>query len=450
MFRRRRANHQEEEKIQTLQGMGFSAYQAQQALSAANGNVERAADILLTQPPADATNTSAASTTGGGGARSSSPIVMDDELVTETEEQQLRRAMEESKLTAHSAAARKAGEAAAERASTASKRFGSNGKLLKSKKSKSKSTSKNTSSTTATRATASSSSSSSSTMPIGTFQHPNVKIPPQMKDKTKEEQILRCTKRLTSHFYAVDTLLQALIRIRDSPSNPKVRSIITTSAGYQKALHNKPGAKDLLLAVNFQERNQGRSLVLDEGRVDYALLYLGISALEQVRETEEYKVAKRRDKFEKEVVRVQNGEGVDDPNQEVVKRAAFISKCPSEPTGGAGALVQVNLGSDTILRRRFDGDDILKDVIHWMGGSGSVIPEKILEREWCLVDLNRYPVVPIDVEGNIERTLQFVGCWPSGRLEIRPSTDEWKQKKATMEKMGSSRGLGAAPSSTLS
>ena len=447
MFRKRRANTQEQEKIQTLQGMGFSAYQAQQALTAADGNVEQAADILLTQPPSPVASSS--------NKPARVPIVLDDGLVSETEEQQLRRAMEASKLSEQerksnvrerqqqsvSAAARKAGEAATQRASTASQRFGANGQLLKSKK-------KNTTSRKTSSATKSITTVSSSQKPSGNFTHPNVTVPTQMKDKSKEEQILRCTQRLAPHFHAVDTLLQALLRLRDQPSNAKVRTIQTTSAGYQKALHNKPGAKDFLQAMNFQERNQGRSLVLAEERVDAALLYLGISALEQVRMTEDYKVGKRRDRFEKDVVRIQNGEGVENPDQEVVKRANFISKCPSEPTGGAGALVQVTLGSET-MRRRFDGDDMLQDVIHWMGGSGSVIPEKILEREWCLVDLNRYPIAPIDVAGNMERTLQFVGCWPSGRLEIRPSSEEWKNKITTMEKMGSSRGLGAAPSSTL-
>lgn len=442
MFRRNRGNP-EKEKMQVLQSMGFSAYQAKQALAATNGNVEQAADILLTQAPPTTTTIPPPTTT---------PVASQDLLVTETEEQQLRRALEESRLESQkiqdrttSAVARKAGEAAAQRAANASKRFGANGVVLKKSKERSK-TSTSTAKTTDTKTSQSATFTSSKAAATQNL-HPNIKLPTQMKDKTKEEQIVRCTQRLAPHFYAVDTLLQALLRIRNDPSNNKVRSIQTTSAGYTSSLKDKPGAKDFLLAINFQERYQGRTLELPSDQLDMALLFLGISALEQIRMTTEYKDAKWQDQFEKEVRRIQNGDGVKDPVEEEVKRANFIAKCPSAPAGG-GALMQVNLGSET-LRRRFDGDDVLQDVIHWIGGSGSAIPEKILQREWCLVDLNRYPVAPIDVEGNMDRTLQFVGCWPSGRLEIRPSSEEWKMNKIAQEKMGSSRGLGAAPSSTL-
>ena len=65
------------------------------------------------------------------------------------------------------------------------------------------------------------------------------------------------------------------------------------------------------------------------------------------------------------------------------------------------------------------------------------------------MDLNRYPLVAVDVECNLDRTLQYIGCWPSGRMEIRASSDEWREGKVTGEDMGSSRGLGSAPSSVV-
>jgi len=189
--------------------------------------------------------------------------------------------------------------------------------------------------------------------------------------------------------------------------------------------------------------------------VDYALLYLATSALEQIKnDSVEYRDAKRLRQFREEVQRIQTGRDISGHNEveEAVKRAAFISKCPTEPSAGAGALLQLALGDDVKMQRRFDGDDVLRDVVHWIaGGCGSVIPDKLMSREWCLVDLNRYPIVPIDIKANIDRTLQFLGCWPSGKLEVRPSSDEWREGEVPGggEKMGSSRGLGAAPSSAL-
>ena len=98
--------------------------------------------------------------------------------------------------------------------------------------------------------------------------------------------------------------------------------------------------------------------------------------------------------------------------------------------------------------RRFDGDDILRDVINFIGGHGSVIPEKIASREWCLIDMNQYPLVPIDVDNYMNKTLQYIGCWPSGMLALKPSTSDWKEGKQEVSmEVANSRGLGAVNAS---
>ena len=131
---------------------------------------------------------------------------------------------------------------------------------------------------------------------------------------------------------------------------------------------------------------------------------------------------------------------------EMEAREVFLSKCPTEPPEGRGALMQVNLADETV-RRRFDGDDTLQDVLNWLGGHGSVIPSKLMSREWSLVDRNRYPMVPMDCEANQSHTLQFIGCWPSGRLEVLASDEDWIERRTG--KVGSSRGLGGAPSDVV-
>ena len=94
--------------------------------------------------------------------------------------------------------------------------------------------------------------------------------------------------------------------------------------------------------------------------------------------------------------------------------------------------------------RRFDGDDQVKDVLNWIGGHGTLLRTKLLSREWCVVDLNRYPSAPIAFDSDLEKTLQFIGFWPSGKLELRPSDDCWYSMGIVAEEMGQSRGLGAA------
>ena len=74
------------------------------------------------------------------------------------------------------------------------------------------------------------------------------------------------------------------------------------------------------------------------------------------------------------------------------------------------------------------------------------------KREWCLCDLNRYPMLPLDIEKHGNKTLQFLGLFPSGKLGVRLSSDAWRDRKEDALEFdihGSARGLGAASRSML-
>jgi hypothetical protein len=394
----------EDPKVQRLVGLGFDATRATNALQAANGNVDRAAELLLSNSNA-------------------SPS--DPELSHSTEDATIQRIMQESlhieqrrqqndfqefarASPVRTAAMNKAAEAAARRAD------GVGVKPLRSN------------------------SGGLST------HHPQVKLIPKLQDKTKEEQILRCADRLKASHQAVDTLYRALTAVQKNSNNPKFRKIDKNTVGYQKSVATAPGAEDLLAAMNY--RPQGtHTLVLDRAMVDPALLYLGVSALEQTKLTPEYQQSKAKGVFSKTVREIQ--QLADTSEAEAIARAALMAKCPTEPAEGRGALIQVIVAEDT-LRRRFDGDDTLQDVLNWLGSHGTDIPVKILSREWCLVDLNRYPAIPMDCAVNKGHTIQFIGCWPSGKLEVLPSTEEWREgsRMVANGRAGSSRGLGSAPS----
>jgi hypothetical protein len=414
-------------KVEQLESMGFDKIQCENALEATNGDLEQATHHLL-----------------------ANQSVLDQEPQLQNNNQDSNNT---SSTNRHrSAAAVRAGQAAASRAQP------------KPNTRKNKPTKPNTKNNTSTN-------TNSTKKKLNQHQpykasHPNVQMPPALSSKTKQEQILRCTNRLAPHPLAVDTLLRAFTCIRTDPDADKYRKIDPRSEGFQRVLEGVPGALDLILAMNFVERGGGGTggggrgrgtakatdLVLIRERVDPALLFLGISALEKTRESKEYAEKKKQIAFEKDAEDILQGNrsrGSQEETTELIQRAECLSKVPSEPLNGAGALMQVIVGKETKLSRRFDGDDTLQDVVHWMGAHGSAIPDKILSREWSLVDLNRYPLVAVDVECNLDRTLQYIGCWPSGRMEIRASSDEWREGKVTGEDMGSSRGLGSAPSSVV-
>ena len=429
-----------DEKIQQLVAMGFDATQARNALRTTDGNVERAAELLLNN--AQPASNVAVDLTGDDTELQN---VMQESLQSE-ENRLFRQAQEASMDVKHpnrSAAGNRAAEAAARRAAESSRKYGSTStKRLPAQKQPAqklpavKQTPKNDN------------VSLKVTKTVGvSHHHPDVKVPAKFQDKTKEEQVVRCADRLKPYPNAVDTLYRALTAVKNDPNNAKYRKIDKTTAGYKKSLENVPGAEALLLAMNFHSRG-AYSLVLERPFVDQALLYLGISALDGAKQSPEYIEAKKRIDFAKEIKDIQMSSNVSEA--EALRRAELMAKCPSEPTGGRGALMQVVIADETV-RRKFDGDDVLRDVLNWIGGHGSVIPEKILSREWCLVDRNRYPIAPIDCELNLDKTLQFIGCWPSGRLELLPSPEEWKSEgnKQGQILMGSSRGLGSAPTEAM-
>jgi Arc/MetJ-type ribon-helix-helix transcriptional regulator len=415
----------ENDKVKVLETMGFDRVSARNALARTNWNIDDAAVLLLQNPthvPVD-------------------PYQNVDEA--------LRNALEESLQTEEQRLYGKAQQESLQ----LTRAFSNSQTPLTATIPKRKNNIHNNSSKNQVTATIKVSKAGQAaarragdTTDMSTLQvhHPDVKIPTKLEDKSKEEQILRNVNRLKPYPNAVDTLLKALTALRNDPNHAKYRKVDKLNPGYQRSLASVPGAESLLLAMNFVP--MGTTLVLDRIRVDPALLFLGISALEEAKKSVDYLDAKRQIQFMSELKAIHME--VNSSEEEALKRARFIAKCPTEPPDGRGALVQVTFGEDTI-KRRFDGDDVLLDLINWLGGHGSVIPDKLLNREWCLVDKNRVPISPIDVKLNHDKTLQFVGFWPSGKLEIRPSSNVWLQGTNDVYSVGSSRGLGAAPSDTL-
>ena len=437
-----------------LVSMGFPAEQARAALNATDGNVERAAELLLAGGGAAAPAPAPTAPVSGSAA---APIDVDDDdavrrAIAESraaeEERRLRAAQEESMGNANRA--RTAAMANAGRAALA--RFEEKNAKKSTKRANGRNNPVRRSNTappdfgSIRPPTSNSGGNGGIRMKSGglTTHHPDVKVPKRMADKTKEEQLMRCADRLKPYPFAVDTLLVALQAVRKDPSNERYRKVDKTTVGYNNTLKDKPGAEDMLLAMNFRPHGVNE-LRLDRSMVDDALLYLAISALEKARESEEYKENKAKARFIRELNQIRRGG--DNSEAEAIRRAEFMAKVVSEPARGSGALIQLTLGED-VVRRRFDGDDVLQDVVNWIGGHGSAIPDKLASRDWCLVDINRYPPTPIDTQKNAERTLQYIGCWPSGRLEVQPSSEEWK-KGSNPDLKGSSRGLGSAPTSEL-
>ena len=491
-------NNNSSEEIQQLEAMGFPRERIVHALNATDNNVERAAELLLLGVSADeypSSNTAASAATTNN---SNNNATVGTHVAAHNEEQ-MRRAIEESlQLNQRQEADNlRRAERASLQNNKSKKKVGnkptkgdsnaasdnvidltgddSKPAAIASKTKKQSTSVKSAASVKAGNAALSrfnnntgtntnKTKKSDTSIPKALSQtHPNVKLPTKLQSKSKEEQILRTANRVKPNVMAVDTLLRVLLSVRSSPDNIKFRVIDRTNANYVKYVRDAPGAEDLLLAMNYRRNNYATSgkneLRLERHLVDDALLYLGISALEQMRESDEYKTGKKLRAFHAEMRRIGKGQKQQQnlSEHEMDARLQYLTKCPKEPPVGRGAIMNVCLGDERekidggLASRRFDGDDTLVDVLNWLGGCyGDELLERMRSREWCLCDLNRYPVLPLDVEKHQNKTLQYLGLFPSGKLGIRLSEDNWRDGDQMMSDIqGSARGLGAASQSML-
>ena len=286
--------------------------------------------------------------------------------------------------------------------------------------------------------------------------HPQVKLPPRLEDKSKQEQIKRCSDRFQSYPSTVDTLLRALTTILQHPTDIKYHRIDTRNAGYQKSLANVPGAEPLLMALGF-ERNNHTILVLPS--IDFELLQTAIETLQQIkRESPVYQHAKAKEVFAKTVSHHLQKVPT---TEELGRRRDLLSQVPREPPTGRSAVLMIQLlgdstsssNSGTIIKRRFDGDDTWMDVLKWLAGStfSDVWDKVVTTQEWSLVDVNRPshgPAAVIDASPKSHpKTLQHLGFWPSGRLQlVLTTTVTGLATTLKIEDVGMSpsRGLGSA------
>jgi hypothetical protein len=286
-------------------------------------------------------------------------------------------------------------------------------------------------------------------------------VPKRISQHDKESQIMRLSQRIAPHPLAVDTLLKSLKQLQQHPNDSKYKTIDTSSPGFQKSL-NVPGVLDYFKAMNYVP-SYNQTNVLHLNMLDPATLYLGISALEQVQQTsQDYMTQKAAMAFDKELEQILSL--ADQDMTEAIKRSEFLSKCPSEPTtGGSWMTVELGLGSlstnnnnqnnkKLTIKRKFDSDDTLEDVLHWLGGHGSTIPQKLITNEWHLVNRNHANSPPYQNIAQLQtKTLQYIGCFPSGRLAIVPATIVTAQTNTSQQQRmpSQSRGLGAAPMEVL-
>jgi len=413
-------------RVSELAAMGFREAEARHALRVANGDMQQATEWLLSHgsPVGTAGNpiaipeaASAASTAATSFEDSEMQRAIQASLMTETQNRNKKHRQQQQQATQRSAASKHAGRAAASRHT-----LKTTGVVVPKKG-------------------------------LATT-HPKVQMPKQLSQHDQEDIIMRCANRIAPYSLSVDTLLRSLKTIQGNPSNRKFHTVDTSTANFQRSLH-APGVLDFLKAVNFHTISTNHK-ILTLSHFDAAAFYLGISALEQIQQNStDYTKDKALRVFQKDLASALSEKNT--TAEELSARTKLLSKLPSEPTRGGSQitieygvvlsnLVNTNFNvntknntnntsaaasseqqpSLTKITRGFDHDDTLGDVLQWLGGQATEIPQKLQTGEWKLVDRNRqgpeedYNFHKLNVNELKDRTLQYVGCWPSGRLAIVP------------------------------
>jgi len=393
-------------RVSELAAMGFRESEATHALRECNGDMTRATEWLLSygSPIGTAGNPITIPETITPSASSSAAISQEDS--------ELQRAIQAS-LKTENEKKNKATRLRAQTQSAASKNAG--------------------------KAAASRTKNKLSAVPIKDLAntHPKVQMPKRISQHDQEDIIMRCANRVAPYSLSVDTLLRSLKTIQGNPSIRKYHTVDMSSAMFQRSL-NAPGVLDFLKAVNFHP-NYNNHKILTLSHFDPAAFYLGISSMEQIQQNSiDYKKDKALRVFQKDLASALSEKRT--TAEELSERTKLLSLLSSEPTTG-GSRMTIEYGiilnnnknevtsSETLVTkvtRGFDHDDTLNDVLHWLGGQSTTILEKLESGEWNLVDRNRqgpekdYYFHKLDLQELKNCTLQYVGCWPSGRLAIVP------------------------------
>tara|TARA_B110001452_G_scaffold118425_1_gene98236 strand:- start:1005 stop:2126 length:1122 start_codon:yes stop_codon:yes gene_type:complete len=221
-----------------------------------------------------------------------------------------------------------------------------------------------------------------------------------------EEKIQQAAQRLVGRAEAVDVLITSLSRILENPREEKYRKVNISNPKFQQYVAAAPGGMEFMYAVGFEPMHGH----LVNQRQDLALLWIGKSSLEALRTNATYQSSK-------EDAQLRHALALSKQEFEVsteAQRAAWLSRVPDEPPEGeAGvALICFHTG-ETQTWRRFESHCTLEDLIHFARS----LPRTPLG-DIQLTNVTMSPVVVLDEQSKLGLTLQRLDLWPAGHVRV--------------------------------
>lgn len=227
--------------------------------------------------------------------------------------------------------------------------------------------------------------------------------------------------KLSAFPLALDMLVFILQTLIDKtkanePIDKKFREIKATTEKFKASVgKSEEWGDELLKLAGFERAGEWYRLTY----IDPGKLWICKSILEAEKDSTLYKFEKQKVIFEKLMKDSIN----DFSTEEAGRRAEMGLRVPPEPTEGSmnSSRIFVFLGSK-MVKRLFNGDDMLHEVLMWIGANyGSMIPEKLQERQYELINKSLYPGKPIDYNKESNNTLYGLQLTPSAELHIQLS-----------------------------
>lgn len=253
--------------------------------------------------------------------------------------------------------------------------------------------------------------------------------------------------RLSEYPAAVDALLFVITKILEKPSDNSRKQVNLTKAVFHKTIgkSGKWGIR-LLEALGFVKTRTGEYYNLHRRNENLNKLRLAQDKLKTAQKSEVYSLATEKILFSRQVASLL----VDESDTESASKINFLSNIPPEPREGSAGNTNVRVYfGEADIQRRFASDNTLQNVLDWVCASlHSTLIQRIKEGEYELIDRTVFPPKLVQLSeieksrrksssdssaidlfkafenadinsGSENKTLQIIGLWPSGEVEIQ-------------------------------
>lgn len=254
--------------------------------------------------------------------------------------------------------------------------------------------------------------------------------------------------RLAETPQAVDALYFVIDKILKNPRDSKNKQVnITKPVFFRTIGRSGDWGIRFLEALGFIKSQNKQYYVLHKRYEDLNKVSIGFNKLKKAQESETYLLAQDKISFAKETAKLLS----DGSEEENISKLKFMEKVPAEPKKGAGGNTSVRVYfGDADISRYFASDNTLQSVLNWVSASlHSSLIDKLQQQKFELIDRTVYPPKVIiintkqqqqsnrksdasselDILGMLdnlnvekpseEKTLQSLGIWPSGEIEIQ-------------------------------